>query len=123
VLVVFAVMMFDKLKIDDPVGALSVHLVNGIWGTLAVGLFAVDGITGAGTGNGLFFGGGFTLLTAQAIGVVAVGAFTFTAALVIWYTIKQVLGLRVSREEELMGLDLGEHGSKAYPDFQGFLTK
>lgn len=123
VLVVFAVMMFDKLKIDDPVGALSVHLVNGIWGTLAVGLFAVDSITGAATGNGLFFGGGFTLLRAQAIGVVAVGAFTFTAALVIWHIIKQVLGLRVSREEELIGLDLGEHGSKAYPDFPGFLTK
>jgi len=123
VLVVFAVMMFDKLKIDDPVGALSVHLVNGIWGTLSVGLFAVDGITGAATGNGLFFGGSFTLLYAQIIGVVAVGAFTFIAALVIWYAIKQVLGMRVSREEELIGLDLGEHGSKAYPDFQGFLTK
>ncbi|MDD5722735.1 MAG: ammonium transporter [Syntrophales bacterium] len=123
VLVVFAVMMFDKLKIDDPVGALSVHLVNGIWGTLAVGLFAVDSITGAATGNGLFFGGGLTLLRAQAIGVVAVGAFTFISALIIWYIIKQGLGMRVSREEELIGLDLGEHGSKAYPDFQGFLTK
>ncbi len=123
VLVVFAVVMFDKLKIDDPVGALSVHLVNGIWGTLAVGLFAVDSITGAATGNGLFFGGGFKLLSSQAIGVVAVGVFTFTVALFIWYIIKQILGMRVSREEELTGLDLGEHGSKAYPDFQGFLTK
>lgn len=123
VLVVFAVVMFDKLKIDDPVGALSVHLVNGIWGTLAVGLFAVDSITGAATGNGLFFGGGFKLLGSQAIGVVAVGVFTFTVALFIWYIIKQILGMRVSREEELTGLDLGEHGSKAYPDFQGFLTK
>jgi len=123
VLVVFAVMMFDRLKIDDPVGALSVHLVNGIWGTLAVGLFAVDKITGTATGNGLFFGGGLKLLGAQAVGVVAVGAFTFTAALVIWYIIKLVIGMRVSREEEIVGLDLGEHGSKAYPDFQGFLTK
>ncbi len=123
VLVVFSVLMFDKLRIDDPVGALSVHLVNGIWGTLAVGLFAVDSITGAATGNGLFFGGGFTLLGAQAIGVVAVGAFTFVGSLVIWFAIKQMLGIRVSREEEIMGLDLGEHGSKAYPDFQGFLTK
>lgn len=123
VLVVFAVLMFDKLRIDDPVGALSVHLVNGIWGTLAVGLFAVDGITGAATGNGLFFGGGFKLLAAQAIGVVAVGAFTFAGSLLIWLVIKQVLGLRVSREEEISGLDIGEHGAKAYPDFQGFLTK
>ena len=123
VLVVFAVVMFDKLKIDDPVGALSVHLVNGIWGTLAVGLFAVDKITGTATGNGLFFGGGLKLLGAQAIGVVAVGAFTFFGALIVWFIIKQVLGIRVSREEEIIGLDLGEHGSKAYPDFQGFLTK
>jgi Amt family ammonium transporter len=123
VLVVFAVLMFDKIKIDDPVGALSVHLVNGVWGTLAVGLFAADKITGTATGNGLFFGGGFKLLGAQATGVVAVGAFTFIAAFVIWYVIKKVLGLRVSREEEIAGLDLGEHGIKAYPDFQGFLTK
>jgi Amt family ammonium transporter len=123
VLVVFAVLMFDKIKIDDPVGALSVHLVNGIWGTLAVGLFAIDGITGTATGNGLFFGGGYKLLGAQALGVAAVGAFTFSAALLIWFVIKQTLGIRVSREEEIAGLDLGEHGSKAYPDFQGFLTK
>lgn len=123
VLVVLAVLMFDKLQIDDPVGALSVHLVNGIWGTLAVGLFAVDKITGTATGNGLFYGGGLKLLGAQAIGVLAVGAFTFILALVCWYVIKLVLGLRVSREEEISGLDIGEHGAKAYPDFQGFLTK
>ncbi|OPY11523.1 MAG: Ammonium transporter NrgA [Syntrophus sp. PtaB.Bin001] len=123
VIVVLAVIMFDKLKIDDPVGALSVHLVNGIWGTLAVGLFAVDKITGTATGSGLFFGGGLKLLGVQAAGVAAVGAFTFVSALVVWYVIKLVLGMRVSREEEITGLDLGEHGSKAYPDFQGFLTK
>lgn len=123
VLVVLAVIMFDKLKLDDPVGALSVHLVNGVFGTLAVGLFAQDKITGAATGNGLFFGGGMTLLKNQAIGVVAVGAFTFTAAFVVWYVIKLVFGLKVSREEEIQGLDLGEHGMKAYPDFQGFITK
>ncbi len=123
VLVVYAVMMFDKLKLDDPVGALSVHLVNGIFGTLAVGLFAQDKITGTATGNGLLFGGGTKLLTAQAIGVVAVGVFTFACAFLVWYVIKQVMGLRVSREEEIAGLDLGEHGMKAYPDFQGFLTK
>ncbi|RPH50896.1 MAG: ammonium transporter [Desulfobacteraceae bacterium] len=123
VLVVFAVFMFDKLKIDDPVGALSVHLVNGVFGTLAVGLFAQDKITGTATGNGLLFGGGAKLLIAQLVGAVAVGVFTFTVAFVVWYLIKQVMGLRVSREEEIGGLDLGEHGTKAYPDFQGFLTK
>lgn len=116
-------MMFDRLKIDDPVGALSVHLVNGIFGTLAVGLFAQDKITGTATGSGLFFGGGLKLLASQAIGVVAVGAFTFVLALVVWYVIRLVMGMRVSREEEIAGLDLGEHGMKAYPDFQGFLTK
>lgn len=122
-LVVFAVITFDKLKIDDPVGALSVHLVNGIWGTLAVGLFAVDGITGTATGNGLLTGGGLKLLGAQAAGVAAVGAFTFITALAVWSVIKLIVGMRVSREEEIAGLDLGEHGMKAYPDFQGFLTK
>jgi len=123
VLVVLAVLMFDKLRIDDPVGALSVHLVNGIFGTLAVGLFAQDKITGTATGNGLLFGGGFKLLAAQAAGVVSVGVFTFVVALLVWYLIKAFMGLRVSTEEEITGLDLGEHGTKAYPDFQGFLTK
>ncbi|MBP7738921.1 MAG: ammonium transporter [Spirochaetes bacterium] len=123
ILVVLAVVMFDKLKLDDPVGALSVHLVNGIFGTLAVGLFAQDKITGTATGNGLFFGGGMKLLGAQAIGVVAVGAFTFIVAFAVWFVIKLVMGIKVSREEEIQGLDLGEHGMKGYPDFQGFLTK
>ncbi len=123
VLVVFAVIFFDKMKLDDPVGALSVHLVNGTFGTLAVGLFAQDKITGAATGNGLFFGGGLKLLSAQAIGVVSVGAFTFIASCAIWFVIKTVMGMRVSREEEIQGLDIGEHGMKAYPDFVGFITK
>jgi Amt family ammonium transporter len=123
ILVVLAVFMFDKLKLDDPVGALSVHLVNGVFGTLAVGLFAQDKITGTTTGNGLFYGGGLKLLGTQALGVVAVGLFTFIAASIVWYLIKVTLGIRVSREEEIQGLDIGEHGSKAYPDFQGFLTK
>ena len=123
VLVVFAVIMFDRLKLDDPVGALSVHLVNGIFGTLAVGLFAQDKITGTATGNGLFFGGGMKLLAAQAIGVLAVGAFTFAVSMAAWFLIKLVMGIKVSREEEIQGLDIGEHGMKAYPDFQGFLTK
>jgi Amt family ammonium transporter len=123
ILVVFAVLFFDKMRIDDPVGALSVHLVNGIFGTLAVGLFAQDGITGAATGNGLFFGGGFKLFGIQLLGVVAVGGFTFVTALIVWAIIKNVLGIRVSREEELRGLDLGEHGMEAYAGFQIFLTQ
>ncbi len=122
-LVVFAVIMFDRLRLDDPVGALSVHLVNGVFGTLAVGLFAQDKITGTATGNGLFFGGGAKLLASQAIGVLAVGAFTFTVAFAVWFLIKLVMGIKVSREEEIQGLDLGEHGMKGYPDFQGFLSK
>jgi len=90
---------------------------------VAVGLFAQDKITGTATGNGLLFGGGSNLLISQSIGVVAVGVFTFVVAFAVWFLIKQVMGLRVSREEEIGGLDLGEHGTKAYPDFQGFLTK
>jgi Amt family ammonium transporter len=120
ILVVFAVLFFDRLHIDDPVGALSVHLVNGIFGTLAVGLFAQDGITGAETGNGLFFGGGFKLLGAQLLGVITVGIFTFGVSLIVWSIIKQVIGIRVSREEELRGLDIGEHGMEAYAGFQIF---
>jgi ammonium transporter, Amt family len=123
VLVVIAVVIFDKMKIDDPVGALSVHLANGVFGTLAVGLFAQDSIMPNTTGNGLLFGGGFKLLIAQATGVVAAGVFTFLVAFAAWFLIKKVFGMRVTREEEIGGLDIGEHGMEAYPDFQGFLTK
>ena len=123
ILVVLAVWSFDFLKLDDPVGALSVHLVNGVWGTLAVGLFAVTGITGAATGNGLFIDGSTALLVAQITGIALVGAFTFGLSLLVWFIIKITMGIRVSREEELAGLDVGEHGIEAYPDFQGFLTK
>ncbi len=116
-LVVLGVQFFDKLKIDDPVGALAVHGIGGIFGTLAVGLFAQDKIAPGTTGNGLFFGGGFSLLAKQAIGVAAVGATVFTVSLVLWLLIKAALGVRVSEEEELEGLDVGEHGNRAYPDF------
>jgi Amt family ammonium transporter len=118
-LVVVAVVAFDRLHIDDPVGALSVHLVNGIWGTLAVGLFA-DSAAAPVTGpqNGLFFGGGFTQLGAQLVGVLGAGAYTLSVAFLSWAIIAAVMGLRVSPEEELEGLDLGEHGNTAYPDFQ-----
>ncbi|MGQ0645103.1 MAG: ammonium transporter [Elusimicrobiota bacterium] len=120
VLVVFAVLFFDKIKIDDPVGALAVHLCNGVWGTLAVGLFAVDGITGASTGNGLFNGGGFKLLGAQILGSGSVILFTLVVSLVFWGVIKAVLGLRVTRDEEIRGLDIDEHGMEAYAGFQTF---
>lgn len=117
VLVVLAVIGFDRLKIDDPVGALSVHLVNGVFGTIAVGLFAQDPIMPNTTGNGLFFGGGVKLLGAQLIGVLAVGLFTFVIAIIAWSLIKATIGLRVSLQEEMMGLDIGEHGNTAYPEF------
>lgn len=117
VLVVFAVVFFDRVKIDDPVGALSVHLVNGVFGTLAVGLFAQDGITGVATGNGLFFGGGFALLGKQLIGVIAAAAFVFPASLLIWQVIRKAIGIRVPLHEEIQGLDIFEHGNTAYPEF------
>ncbi len=117
VLVVLAVMLFDKLRLDDPVGALAVHLCNGIFGTLAVGLFAQDGITGVSTGNGLFYGGGFKLLGTQLLGVVCVGGFVFLSSLAVWYLIKVTLGVRVSVKEEIEGLDIHEHGNMAYPEF------
>ncbi len=117
VLVVFAVLAFDRLKLDDPVGALSVHLANGVFGTLAVGLFAEGHFMPNTTGDGLFFGGGATLLLSQAIGVVAVAAFAFTVSIVSWSLIKITLGVRVSPEEEREGLDIGEHGMSAYPEF------
>ena len=119
VLVVFAVLFFDKVKLDDPVGALSVHLVNGVFGTICVGLFADKAAAPvAGPENGLFFGGGFTQLWAQLVGVGAVGVYTFLISLVAWYAIKATMGVRVTPEEEMEGLDLGEHGNLAYPDFQ-----
>lgn len=123
ILVVLAVMMFDRLKIDDPVGALSVHLVNGVFGTLAVGLFAQDVFLPNTTGNGLFFGGGLKLLFTQFTGVISVAAFTFISALLIWLAIKAVIGLRVSPEEEVRGLDIGEHGMEAYSGFQIFTAQ
>jgi len=117
VVVVLAVMMFDKLKLDDPVGALAVHLCNGTLGTLAVGLFAKDGVGGTASANGLFYGGGWSLLGAQALGVLCVGGFVFTSSLVVWFILKKTVGIRVSLKEEIEGLDIGEHGNQAYPEF------
>jgi Amt family ammonium transporter len=109
ILVVFAVAFFDSIKIDDPVGATSVHLVCGIWGTLAVGLFNTE--------KGLFYGGGFEQLIKQIVGILAVGAFTLVISFAAWLIIKSILGMRVTREEELEGLDVGEHGMEAYSGF------
>lgn len=119
ILVVLAVMGFDRIKVDDPVGALSVHLVNGVFGTICVGLFAQDKLTGTATGNGLFFGGGAKLLFAQLAGAAACALFVFTASMAGWMAIKAVMGLRVSLLEEIEGLDIGEHGNSAYPEFIG----
>jgi ammonium transporter, Amt family len=116
VLVVGAVLFFDRIKVDDPVGAISVHLVNGVFGTLCVGLFAQDLVPKT-TGNGLFFGGGTGLLWAQLVGVVTVGIFVFALSSIVWLVLKAVVGIRVSEEEEIEGLDIGEHGISAYPDF------
>jgi len=123
VLVVFAVAFFDKLNIDDPVGAIAVHLTNGIWGSLAVGLFAAGAsaepgaIYSAGPKAGLFMGGGIEQLWLQFVGVAAVGGFTVLISGVFWVVLKVTLGIRVSTREEIEGLDIGEHGMEAYSGF------
>jgi Amt family ammonium transporter len=139
VLVVFGVWLLDyKLRIDDPVGAVAVHCLNGIWGTLAVGLFATDSapafargfgevvdgarVYGANqiAGKGLFYGGGFELLGVQFIGVLSVLAFAAVCMVIVFLVIKAVCGLRVSEEEEILGLDSTEHGLESA--YAGFLT-
>ena len=121
VLVVLSVEFLDKVcKIDDPIGAVSAHGVCGAWGTLAVGLFANEAIGGV---SGLFFGGGLAQLGVQFVGVVAVFAWTMAAGFVLFTVIKAVMGLRVSREDELRGLDIGEHGAEAYSGFQIFSSQ
>lgn len=104
VIVVFAVIAFDKLKLDDPVGALSVHLVCGIFGTLAVGIWGEKA--------------GLEQLWFQTIGVLSIAVFVVPVTLILWFTLKKTIGIRVSEEEEYGGLDVGEHGMEAYPDFE-----
>jgi Amt family ammonium transporter len=120
VLVVLSVFFFDRVRVDDPVGAISVHMVNGVFGTLAVGLFADPSVTPAAAAvqPGLFMGGGMTQLLSQVYGVLGTAVFVFGTSLIGWWVIKMVVGLRVSRAEELEGLDVGEHGNAAYPDFR-----
>jgi Amt family ammonium transporter len=117
-LVVVSVLFFDKIQLDDPVGALSVHLVNGVFGTLAVGLWANPDVAPVtGPPAGLFAGGGFGPVITQLIGVLAAGIYTFVVSLVAFGIIRALMGLRVTPEEEMEGLDIGEHGMTAYPDF------
>ena len=109
-LVVFAVLFFDRVGVDDPVGAISVHLVNGIWGTLAAALLHED----------LFMGKDYNLgaqLWSQIVGVLTCALWVFPLALLLFWGMKKTIGLRVSEAEEIEGLDLGEHGARAYPDF------
>jgi Amt family ammonium transporter len=110
VLVVYSVGFFDTvLKIDDPVGATSVHLVNGIWGTLAVGLFNTE--------SGLFYGGGANQLIAQILGILTIGGFTVLLSTIFWLALKATVGIRVHPEQEFEGLDIAEHGMEAYSGF------
>lgn len=104
VIVVLGVSLFDKLKLDDPVGALSVHLLNGIWGTLAVGIFASNGDD-------------ITLL-GQIKGIVVIGVFAFVSSFIVLYIINKVLPLRANKDEEMQGLDVDECGLEAYPEFK-----
>jgi len=104
VVVVFAVLFFDKIKVDDPVGAISVHGVNGAWGTLAAGLFNIEGVTAG-------------IIGVQVLGIVSCFIWTFVTAFILFKIIDVTMGLRVSPEEEAEGLDSSEHGGNAYPDF------
>ena len=121
VLVVLSVFFFDKIHIDDPVGAVSVHCVNGVWGTLAVGLFAAPASLGYGNDLvGLFYGGGFKYLGVQLVGVGMTAVWAFGMGFAIFMTLKKAGILRVSAKTELKGLDVTEHGQDAYASFQFF---
>lgn len=122
-LVVFSVVLLEQLHLDDPVGAISVHLFCGIWGTLAVGLFSVgpDIYKWYGAENapaaGLFYGGGLDQLLTQGLGILTVGVFTATFSLVVWMVLRYTIGIRVTPAEEFEGLDLSEHSMEAYSGF------
>ncbi len=118
-LVVFGVWFLDnKLRVDDPVGAVAVHCLNGIWGTIAVGLFATTSAPGNDSIVGLFYGGGFTQLGVQLLGFVSVAGWTLVTIFLAFILIKKTVGLRVTEEEEIVGLDSCEHGlASAYSGF------
>ncbi|MGE8203475.1 ammonium transporter [Heyndrickxia sp. NPDC080065] len=116
ILVFYSMRFFDKRKIDDPIYALSVHGTAGVWGTLSTGFFATKELATVGS-PGLFYGGGFHQLGVQFIGVFVSGLYAFVVSFVILYVMKKLMnGLRVSEEEEIVGLDLSEHGSYGYPE-------
>lgn len=118
---IFGLDLLDKvLKIDDPVGAFPVHGLNGIWGTVAVGLFAsadTNALTAMGEVNGLFYGGGFSQLGVQLLGTVVISAWAFSTSFALFFVLKKLFGIRVSEREELEGLDISEHGTMSYPEF------
>jgi Amt family ammonium transporter len=118
-LVVFGVWLLDHvLHIDDPVGAVAVHMMNGIWGTFAVGLLATTSVPGNDTLTGLFYGGGFGLLGTQCLGILTVAAWTAVTITITFLVIKHTIGLRASAEEEIIGLDMTEHNlPTSYADF------
>jgi len=124
VLVVLSVLAIDRIGVDDPVGAISVHLVNGVWGTLACGLFGAEGVLKIAEANtGLFYGGGFHTTGVQLLGIAAYGGWAFVLGMITFLTLKKTVGLRVSAEEELKGLDITEHGNDAYAGFQIFTNE
>jgi Amt family ammonium transporter len=120
IVVVLGVYLLDKIHVDDPVGAIPVHGMNGLWGTLAVGLWGQK--TYGLANDGLFHGGGLTQLGIQALGTLTVDLFVIVVMGAVFLTIKHTMGLRVSAEEELRGLDIGEHGMESYAGFQVFTT-
>lgn len=124
ILVVLSVVFIDSvLKIDDPVGAVSVHGVNGLWGTLACGLFNAESVLGTGDSTGLLYGGGISQMISQLIGSGTAFVWAFGLGLVMFIAIKKTIGLRTSEKEELRGLDIDEHGIEAYSGFQIFTTQ
>jgi ammonia channel protein AmtB len=125
VIVVLSVLFIDRvLKVDDPVGAISVHGVAGAWGTLSAGLFNAEATLGIGEANtGLLYGGGAVQLGVQDVGVAAGFAWAFFTGLALFFILKKTVGLRVSKEHELKGLDLTEHGTEAYAGFQIYLNQ
>ena len=104
IIVILSVLFFDKIRVDDPVGAISVHGVNGAWGTLAAGIFNIGGTSAK-------------IIGVQALGIVACFIWTFVTAFILFKIIDKTVGLRVSPEEEAVGLDHSEHAGNAYPDF------
>jgi Amt family ammonium transporter len=118
---VYGLLFIERiLRVDDPVGAIAVHGCNGVWGTLAVGLFAAPaagGLTGMGDVAGLFYGGGFNQLTTQFIGSLSISLWAFVTAFFVFKITDVIIGIRISPEEELEGLDISEHGTISYPEF------